>query len=684
MYRRDEFIKKLSSLNSGKYLREQMRELEQYVDAELKKADTVLSLINSNPQGTISNNTEIVTDITETYAVHTENNISGDTVVVDGKVVWSDNLTFNNGKGSASASPWTHINISAESYDGNIKIQLPDNTNKNVAKMLANKYMDTAIQGDYPVGGHWGKDNVIVTYDLATNKLHMIFKLTHVPVESSNPLFYTAVGEATAECNSNETGDSVTVSLIRWSNKTLEDAQEKANKAALAEAYSKLVCIPNETHHHTIKVDSGWFSTCEGLLGYGYVSSITPKTENSDKILISSFATSDIVGSGSTPTAALIDAENKVKMLAIEYIKIGSSTHVCKERDHVWEAVVDINGCFDPSKGTTNQGQLVCKQHTTWHYKDAVYSDTSNDWKTKPTGYYESTSNGVFCPLPVVASPKPVVTMATPTKTDTTSNGQPATSVTWQFDFDIEFTKETLILGTISSQYTQPSDVSFYSGTGVKRIIFTSIHDKDADSYDVTFTLKNSDDYTLGSPSNKNTTISAYEKVIVTDPSCLMEGTLITMLDGSLRPIETIAVGDKLMSFNIHQLDIDNESVEYLANWSTPLLTFDTASTTAVGVKKASVNMIYSFNDSLYSTDSHDHMIYDGENYRIMFTRDIKEGYYLINKTGELEEITSIKIIESYVNVYYLNTEDYDIYIANDYITHNNARLKESQPSQSN
>jgi hypothetical protein len=668
MYRRDEFIKKLSSLNSGDSLREQVKKLEVHVDAELKKADTVLSLINSNPQGTVVGNTETINDITETYAVHTESNISGNTEIVDGKVVWNDGLTFNNGKGSASASPWTHINISANSFDGNIKILLPEDTNKNAAKMLADRYMDTTVQADYPVGGHWGEGNVLVTHDLVSNKLYMIFKLTHVPVESTTPKFFSAVGKATATCSDAETGEEVTVELIRWSNKTPEDAQQKADKAALAEAYSKLVCVPKEVHYATIKVEDGWYSTCEGLLGFGYRSSTS-----SDIIKMSDFTNSDVVGTGSTPIDARNDAEKKVRDLALAYINIGSSEAVCKPLDHKWEPVRDANGCFDTknANGESAYGQLECKQHQQHHRRNA----TKEEWDM----YYKETSNGVYCPVPPSAETLPVVTMATPTQTQTQLNdGSQATIVYWQFDFDKAFKTDTLITASYNDGSSTIS-VSFYSGTGVLRKTHSTTHVRsEIESYDVTLTLNSDSGYSLGAVDtrSKTTTIPVYINRSP-DPNCLKEGTMITMLDGSLRPIETLSVGDKLKSFNIHQLDVNNESVEYLSNWKTPTITYDDAETTIVSIRKASVNVIYSFNDVLYSTASHDHMIYDGENYRVMYTRDVKEGYYLINKTGELEEITSIKILEDNVNVYYLNAEDYDIYIANDYITHNNAKLKE-------
>ena len=62
-------------------------------------------------------------------------------------------------------------------YTGKLIIELPDNTNKNVAYILSLKYMSTQLQSTNPLGGYWGSGNVLVEQDYNTKKLYMIFKL---------------------------------------------------------------------------------------------------------------------------------------------------------------------------------------------------------------------------------------------------------------------------------------------------------------------------------------------------------------------------------------------------------------------------------------------------------------------------------------------------------------------------
>jgi hypothetical protein len=179
MLRRDELIKKLGSLNSGSYLNTKLEELESYVDSQLSNDELIIKMVNLNTQGVMSTSgIETVSTFEPTFAVHNDINVK---VGVDGtsgsgKRVWNESLQYQSGA-IATQTPWTDLVIDHGTFNGYIKIELPENTNKNVAYLLAQKYQSTDLNGVLPYGGFWGSNNVFITYDTNLNKLYITFKL---------------------------------------------------------------------------------------------------------------------------------------------------------------------------------------------------------------------------------------------------------------------------------------------------------------------------------------------------------------------------------------------------------------------------------------------------------------------------------------------------------------------------
>src|SRR6266403_521103 len=183
MLRRDELINKLAGLNSGSYLNTKMDELEAFIDIQLSKDENIIKMVSHNTQGILTSGIEATTSFEPTYAVHNDINvkIGVDGTAGSGKKIWNETLQYQSGA-FATQSPWIDLVIDqapfiSGDFNGYIKIELPENTNKNVAYLLAVKYESTDMNGILPKGGFWGNNNVSVSYDTTINKMYMTFKL---------------------------------------------------------------------------------------------------------------------------------------------------------------------------------------------------------------------------------------------------------------------------------------------------------------------------------------------------------------------------------------------------------------------------------------------------------------------------------------------------------------------------
>lgn len=212
MFRRDEFIRRLDELNSSSKIDENLENLENFIDSELNKDDTLTLFINSISSGIINSTSGVET--LNTYIP--TNSVHKDLTVLDenneNKITDSNGnsyahyksgevgdpeitLQFPNGD-EADLTPWNDVTlINPNLIDGSIEIECPNGTNKMVAYKLAQKYMSIDnFDGDDPISGFWSRglkpnnsdnenvsvnvpDSVTVKYDPETNIVTMVFKL---------------------------------------------------------------------------------------------------------------------------------------------------------------------------------------------------------------------------------------------------------------------------------------------------------------------------------------------------------------------------------------------------------------------------------------------------------------------------------------------------------------------------
>ena len=157
-------------------------------------------------------------------------------------------------------------------------------------------------------------------------------------------------------------------------------------------------------------------------------------------------------------------------------------------------------------------------------------------------------------------------------------------------------------------------------------------------------------------------------------PACLLEGTLVTMHDGTQKKIEDLRVGDTLMSKAVlgepNMPDSDDPAV--LTTWSSPSISLSTMLTqisSVVGYPKTKITYINS--GLLYASDEHLHVVKKDGSWTVAQTTDLLVGDSLINEAGEEIVIDNISTVYGTFTVYKVNVEQDDVFIANGIVTHN-------------
>lgn len=156
-----------------------------------------------------------------------------------------------------------------------------------------------------------------------------------------------------------------------------------------------------------------------------------------------------------------------------------------------------------------------------------------------------------------------------------------------------------------------------------------------------------------------------------TGGGCLAAGTLITMADGTQKPVEQLQAGEEVASYDIAEI-ADDESREYMAAWRSGSLSLTPSTAVVESVHVIDTDAFYTFNDTLVSSATHTHLVFDGLNYRLKETQEVRVGESLVKQDGTLETITAISLEPRQGQVYLVNTEHLDVFVAGGYITHNN------------
>jgi hypothetical protein len=157
-------------------------------------------------------------------------------------------------------------------------------------------------------------------------------------------------------------------------------------------------------------------------------------------------------------------------------------------------------------------------------------------------------------------------------------------------------------------------------------------------------------------------------------PACLLEGTKVTLHDGTQKNIEELVIGDTLLSKvvlgNPNMPDSDDISV--LSQWSSESITLSselTQITAVTGYPRASVTYIN--NGLLKASPSHQHIVKKNGVWTVAITTDLQVGDSLINENGQEILIESLSEVNGSFVVYKIDVEQNDTFIADGIVTHN-------------
>jgi hypothetical protein len=164
--------------------------------------------------------------------------------------------------------------------------------------------------------------------------------------------------------------------------------------------------------------------------------------------------------------------------------------------------------------------------------------------------------------------------------------------------------------------------------------------------------------------------LSACQADCTVDP-CFIEGTNITLADGSQVLIETLQVGDVLKSFAIDTLPLYSDDDTVLATWNTENLTGTSSTASIISITPVQVSEIIVINNLLKTTPNHKHLIKHGGVWSFASAHNVVVGDIMIDINNNEVEVTSVETQEVEKTVYKMDVETLDVFYAENILTHN-------------
>ena len=159
---------------------------------------------------------------------------------------------------------------------------------------------------------------------------------------------------------------------------------------------------------------------------------------------------------------------------------------------------------------------------------------------------------------------------------------------------------------------------------------------------------------------------------------CLLFGTKVTLANGTEINIEDLNVGDSIKAWQPDGLPDESQSLESdQLDWRFYLQKRLLGDNLNVVVNDITFNFAegyYSINNGLINaTGTHPLYVYDSEiaKYHFKNTETLLPGDKLVNGIGDEVEITNIEIITADVEIVTINVENADVFLANNFVSHN-------------
>ena len=158
----------------------------------------------------------------------------------------------------------------------------------------------------------------------------------------------------------------------------------------------------------------------------------------------------------------------------------------------------------------------------------------------------------------------------------------------------------------------------------------------------------------------------------VQDGGCLVAGTLVTLVDGTHVPVESLNTGDQLLSAQIVGLE-DTNNVLDLKQWRSAEIEKGPASSSILEFVRETTPFTISLNDGLLTaSSSHIQLVKRDNTWRFLRFGEIIVGDILLLEDTTEVEITTISVNVEATQVYriVLDTPSHTYY-ANNILTHN-------------
>lgn len=139
---------------------------------------------------------------------------------------------------------------------------------------------------------------------------------------------------------------------------------------------------------------------------------------------------------------------------------------------------------------------------------------------------------------------------------------------------------------------------------------------------------------------------------------CFVEGTLITLADGTQKKVEDINYGDEVLCYDFNEGKQTTAPIEFV-------------------MKKMQSNFYYkvSLSDGtelkLVGSNGKSHRLYNGTKQSFMYPQDFEENDYTLKQDGTIATISSIEKVEEKVNFYNISSKDHINVYAENVLTSN-------------
>lgn len=152
---------------------------------------------------------------------------------------------------------------------------------------------------------------------------------------------------------------------------------------------------------------------------------------------------------------------------------------------------------------------------------------------------------------------------------------------------------------------------------------------------------------------------------------CFVEGTLITLPDGSQKAIEELQLNQLLLSVEIETLQ-DTNNMSELFKWSSDYLSEKRSTSPITKLSQKVVNKTILVNEGLLeATPSHTQLIQRNGFWRFISFGDIQVGDNLYTLDKEIVAVSSVQINLVKQTIYPLTLNPSHTYFANGILTHN-------------